>query len=90
MLRTGRINKNVSPGIFLNIYKMITNMKLTFTDVTFRHNSACVIQNWLRLKRIITVRLVYISEIFPNVSKITQLLLPNYFEQLKTEVLYSH
>ena len=51
-------------------------MKLTFTDVTFR--------------QIITVRLVYILEIFPNESKITQLLFPNYFEQLKTEALYSH
>ena len=37
-------------------------MKLAFTNVSFRHNSACVmIKKWLRLKRVITDRLVYIS-----------------------------
>ena len=30
---------------------MATNMKLAFTNGPFRHNSACAIQNWLRLKR---------------------------------------
>ena len=46
-------------------------MKLAFTNVLFRHNSACVIQRWLRLKRVITVRLAYIciSYAFPNGSK---------------------
>ena len=52
---------------------MVTNMKLAFTNVLFRHNSACVIQKWLTLKRIITVTLSYISWIFPNGSKIIQL-----------------
>ena len=47
---------------FLQISKeMVTNMKLAFTNVLFRHNSACVIQKWLTLKRIITVTLSYIS-----------------------------
>ena len=36
----------------------------------FRHNSACIIQKWLRLKRIIIVRLSHISLTFPNGSKI--------------------
>ena len=35
---------------------MVTNMKLAFTDAPFRHYSACAIQKWSRLKRIITVR----------------------------------
>ena len=29
-------------------------MKLAFTNVPFIHNSACVIQKWLRLKRVIS------------------------------------
>ena len=42
--------------------KMVANMKLAFANVPFRHNSACVmIKKWLRFKRVITVRLVYIS-----------------------------
>ena len=45
-------------------------MKLTFTNMSFIHNSVSVIQKWLRFKRAITVRLAYISEIFPNGSKI--------------------
>ena len=45
-------------------------MKLAFTNVPFRHNSACVIQKLLRIKRIIIVRLEYISLIFFNGSKI--------------------
>ena len=62
MLGTGRVNQDFSPGILLNIKKMVTNMKLAFTDVSFRHNLACVIQKWLRFKRtVITVRLAYIS-----------------------------
>ena len=40
---------------------------------TIRHNSACVIQIWLSFKRVITVRIAYISKIFPNASKIIQL-----------------
>ena len=43
-------------------------MKLAFTNVPFRHNSACVIQKWLKFKRVIIVRLAYISYIFPNRS----------------------
>ena len=50
---------------------MVTkNMKLAFINVPLRHNSACIIQMWLRFKKVITVRLAYISLIFPNVSKI--------------------
>ena len=49
---------------------MVTNMKLVFTNVPFRHNSACVVQIWLRFKRVIIVRLAYISLIFPNGSKV--------------------
>ena len=42
-------------------------MKLAFTNVPFKHNSACVmIKKWLRFKRVTTVRLVYISQIFPT------------------------
>ena len=52
---------------------MVTNMKLAFTN--FRHYSACVIQKWLRrLKRVITVKLAYISQIFLNGSEIMELL----------------
>ena len=40
---------------------METSMKLTFTDVSFRHNSACDIQKWVRFKKVVTVRLAYIS-----------------------------
>ena len=37
-------------------------MKLALTNVTFRHNSACVmIKKWRRFKRVIKVRLVHIS-----------------------------
>ena len=32
---------------------MVTNMKLDFTNVPFRHDSACDIQKWLRFKRVI-------------------------------------
>ena len=55
-------------------------MKLAFTNVPFSHNSACVIQKWLKLKRVITVRLACISEIFPNGSKIIQLLFSKYIK----------
>ena len=38
-------------------------MKLAFTNVPFRHNSACVrIKKWLRFKRVITDK--YISNIY--------------------------
>ena len=41
---------------------MVTNIKLAFTNVPFRHNSTCVmIKKWLRFKRVITVTLVYFS-----------------------------
>ena len=61
MRGTGRVNNFFSDGIFKS-KKMVTNMKLATTNVPFRHNSACVIQKWLRFKwMIILVRLVYIS-----------------------------
>ena len=41
-------------------------MKLVLTDVPFRYNSACIMQRWLRFKRVITIKLAYISKIFPN------------------------
>ena len=67
MLWTGRVNKAFSPTIFINISNMVTNMKFAFTNVPFKHNSACVmIKKWLRFKRVTTVRLVYISQIFPT------------------------
>ena len=54
---------------------MVKNMKPALTNVLFRHNSACVIQKWLRFKTVvIAVRLTYISRIFPKGSKIIQLL----------------
>ena len=49
---------------------MVTNMELVFTNLPFRYNSACVVQIWLRFKRVIIVRLAYISLIFPNGSKV--------------------
>ena len=39
---------------------MVTNNKVAFRNVSFRHNSAYVIQKWLRFKRVITVRLAYV------------------------------
>ena len=40
MFGTGRVNKVFSPGIFIDVLKkMVTNMKLAFTYVPFRHNS---------------------------------------------------
>ena len=44
--------------------------EFAFTNVPFRHNSACIIQKWLKFKRVINGRLAYISSIFPNGSKI--------------------
>ena len=61
MLGTGRVNKVFSPRIFIS-KKMVTNMKLAFANVSFKHNSAYFIKKWLRLKRIVTVRLAYISK----------------------------
>ena len=60
MLGAGRFNKGFTPKIFIS-KKIVTNMKLAYTNVPFRHNPACVIQKWLRFKRVITVRLAYIS-----------------------------
>ena len=54
---------------------MVTNMKLAFTNVPFRHNSACIIQKLLRIKKIIIVRLAYISLIFPNGSRIIYIII---------------
>ena len=51
---------------------MVTNMKLAFTNLPFRHNSTCIIQRWLRFKKVITVRLACISLIFPNRSKFSK------------------
>ena len=39
---------------------MVTNTKLAFINVPFRHNSACVIHKWLKFKRVVTVKLAYI------------------------------
>ena len=37
-------------------------MKLVFTNVPIRHNSAYVIEKWLEFKKVVTtVRLTYIS-----------------------------
>ena len=72
---------------------MVTNIKLPFTNVPFRDNSACVIQKWFRFKRVIPVRLAYILSIFPNRSKIILLLFSKsciFVNLLKTEVLCSH
>ena len=35
-------------------------MKLAFRNMPFIHDSACVIQNWLRFKKVITDRLAHI------------------------------
>ena len=44
---------------------MVTNMKLAFTNVPSRHNSACVmIKKWLRFKRkVIAVISIYLIDI---------------------------
>ena len=45
----------------------MVNMKLPFINVSFRHDSAYVIQKWLRLeKKVIRVKLAYTSKVFPN------------------------
>ena len=49
-------------------------MKLIFTKVLSIHNSACIIQNWSRYKLGLQSQIAYISKIFPNRSKIIQLL----------------
>ena len=61
MLQTERVNKVFSPGIFTS-KQMVTNMKFVLTNVPFRHDSTCVIQQWIRFERVvITVRLADIS-----------------------------
>ena len=40
---------------------MVIIMKLSFTNVPFRHNLAGIIQKDLKFRRVITVRLTYIS-----------------------------
>ena len=40
---------------------MVTNNKVAFRKVPFRHNSVYVIQKWLRFKRVMTVMLAYVS-----------------------------
>ena len=65
--------KNLLIKLFLvwfHKYLKYGNMKLAFTNAPCRHNSAGIIQKWLRLKRLIIVRLGYISLIFPNGCKI--------------------
>ena len=42
MLETGRVKKDFSTGIFIS-KKIVANIKLAFTNVLFRHNSAYVI-----------------------------------------------
>ena len=70
MLGTGQVNKVFTSRIFINIKNMVTNMKLSFKNVRFRHNSACIIQKWFRFKRVVIVKSGYISLIFPNGSNI--------------------
>ena len=43
-------------------------MKLAFTNVTFRHKSACAIQKWLRFKSHHCQISIYLM--FPKVSKV--------------------
>ena len=59
MLGTGRVNKTFSQGFYKYLKKIVTDMKLVLTNVSFRHNSACVIQKWLKFKRLVTARLAY-------------------------------
>ena len=61
MLGTGRVNKVFLLGFSEISKKMVANMKLAFTNVPFRHSSARVVQKRLRFKKVITVRLAYIS-----------------------------
>ena len=69
MLWTGRVNKAFSPTIFINISKMLTNMKLAFTNVPFKHNSACVmIKKWLRFKSHHSQISIYLT----NISNLKQ------------------
>ena len=61
MLGTGKVNKDSPPGSFIS-KKMVENMKLDFRNVSFRHNSAYIIQKGLKVKRVvITFRLSNIS-----------------------------
>ena len=57
MLGTTSVNKVFTLGFFINDYKHENN----FTNVPFRHSSACVIQKWLEFKRVITIKLWYIA-----------------------------
>ena len=60
MLWTGQVNKDFSTKNFIS-KKMVTNMKLVHVQ-----NSACVmIKKLLIFERVIIVRLVYISSLFP-------------------------
>ena len=47
MLRTARVNKVFSPGIFINIKKNRNKHETCFCDYN--------IQKWLRFKRVITI-----------------------------------
>ena len=54
---------------------MVTNMKLAFTYLPFTHNSACIIQKFISIRRTLIVRLAYISLIFPYGSKIIYIII---------------
>ena len=61
MLGGGKITKDFSRGIFIS-KKMVANMKLAFTNVPSRHNSAYIIQKQFKFKRVvITFILAFIS-----------------------------
>ena len=55
MLGRATVHKVFSPGIFINFYKIATNMKLALTKVLFRHNLDCVIHKSSKFKRIINI-----------------------------------
>ena len=64
MLGTRRVSKAFSPRIFIS-KKMVTNMKLAFTNVPFRHTLACAIQKWLEFKMAISQISIHLM----NISK---------------------
>ena len=38
---------------------MVTNIKLAFTNVSFRHNSAHIVRKCLRFNRVIIIRFIF-------------------------------
>ena len=69
MLGTGWVNKVFSPRIFINIFKkMVTNMKFAFINVHFWYISACIIQKWLRFKRVIQRSCIATETLFEHLA----------------------